>query len=85
MQERSFSDNLRESGYVSIETGRGGTVEARVGSNFVTTVNDVAQKANYGKYFRVFLNGEEIKDPSEAPTNISSDMRIAITSYDKVG
>jgi len=70
---------------VSIETGRGNAVQVPAGSNFVQTVEGVADQASYGGFFRVYLNGDEIVDPSRAPEKIEPGMRIAITSYDKVG
>ena len=72
-------------GTVHIETGRGQTTEVQAGSPFSETVERVADEAHYGGYFRVFLNGEEIINPDEAPATIEPGMRIAITSYDKVG
>ena len=73
------------SGSVFIETGRGQTAEVQAGAPFAETVDRVAEEAHYGGYFRVFLNGEEILEPSEAPDTIEPGMRISITSYDKVG
>lgn len=74
-----------ETGSVHIETGRGQTAEVPVGSPFGETIERIADEAHYGGYFRVFLNGEEVLDPTEAPEKIEAGMRIAITSYDKVG
>ena len=74
-----------EEGTVHIETGRGQTAEVQVGSPFGESIERVADEAHYGGYFRVFLNGEEILNPEEAPDKIEAGMRIAITSYDKVG
>jgi hypothetical protein len=70
---------------VFIETGRGQTAEVHVGENFAETVERVSNAAHYGGYYRVFLNGDEIINPAEAPEKILSGMRIAITAYDKVG
>lgn len=70
---------------VHIETGRGQTAEVPVGAPFQETVERIADEAHYGGYFRVFLNGDEILDPSEAPEKVEAGMRIAVTSYDKVG
>jgi len=66
---------------VFIETGRGQTAEVQVGSPFQPTIERIAEEAHYGGYFRVFLNGEEIINPEEAPAMIESGMRIALTSY----
>lgn len=74
-----------EGGSVHIETGRGATAEVQVGAPFGETIERIADEAHYGGYFRVFLNGDELLDPNEAPETIESGMRIAITSYDKVG
>ena len=70
---------------VFIETGRGQTAEVQVGSPFQPTIEKIAEEAHYGGYFRVFLNGEEVVNPEEAPAAIEAGMRIAVTSYDKVG
>ncbi len=70
---------------IFVETGRGQTVEVSVGAPFAETLERVADEAHYGGYFRVFLNGEEIINPEESPTVIEPGMRIAVTSYDKVG
>ena len=77
------SDHPTES--VFIDTGRGQTVEVPVGSPFQLTLERIAEEAHYGGYFRVFLNGGEVVNPEEAPTAIEANMRIAVTSYDKVG
>lgn len=92
-QERHFSDGARVLSTavgtprqsVFVETGRGQTEEVQVGAPFGPTIEHVAEDAHYGGYFRVFLNGEEILDPAEAPATIEAGMRIALTSYDKVG
>jgi len=70
---------------VNIETGRGDSISAEVGTSFVAAVEAAASQANYGGYFRVFLNGAEIIDPDAAPATIEAGMRIQITSFDKVG
>ena len=70
---------------VHIETGRGQTAEVQVGAPFQETIERIADEAHYGGYFRVFLNGDELLDPNEAPTVVEAGMRIAICSYDKVG
>ena len=70
---------------VHIETGRGQSVEMPVGASFEESINRVAEEAHYGNYFRVFLNGEELLNPEEAPQVIEEGMRIALTTYDKVG
>lgn len=81
---------------IYIDTGRGGTAEAQVGAPFVETIERVADEFHYGGFFRVFLNGEEqLESPwlneehtelnPDYPDTIESGMRIAITSYDKVG
>lgn len=70
---------------IYIDTGRGTQVEAHVGDNFEEKVNYAADQVNYGGYFRVFINGVEVVDPTDAPPTIQKGMRIAITAYDKVG
>ena len=74
-----------QGGVVSVETGRGNAVSVPVGAPFQSTIESIAEQANYGGYFRVFLNGSEILEPSEAPQSIEEGMRIAIVAYDKVG
>jgi len=72
-------------GSIFIDTGRGQAVEVQEGAPFQETVERVANEANYGGWFKVFLNGEELQDPSEAPDKLELGMRVAVTSYDKVG
>ena len=74
-----------EAAQVMVETGRGNAVGVAAGAPFRDTVEQIAHQANYGGYFRVFLNGDEIINPIESPTTIEAGMRIAVTSYDKVG
>lgn len=74
-----------DTGFVHIETGRGQTSEVPVGAPFQESIERVADETHYGGYFRVFLNGEELINPEEAPEKIEAGMRIALTSYDKVG
>ena len=81
----AFGREATGGGSVNIETGRGQTAEVQVGAPFQETIERVADEAHYGGYFRVFLNGDELLDPNEAPTVVEAGMRIAITSYDKVG
>ena len=83
--QRGFGTQRRTGGVVPVETGRGSAVDVPVGSPFVSTLERIADEANYGGYYRVFLNGEEIVEPGEAPETIEEDMRLQITSYDKVG
>lgn len=85
VEERGGWAANAEGGTVFVETGRGSSVEVNVGEDFVSTVDRIATQANYGGYYRVFLNGDELLDPSEAPEKILPTHRIAITSYDKVG
>jgi hypothetical protein len=74
-----------EGGTVFVDTGRGNTTEVAIGSPFVSTLERLANEAHYGGYFRIFLNGREVVNPEDSPANIEKGMRIAITSYDKVG
>lgn len=75
----------RAAGMVSIEVGRGGNVEVPVGGDFVDTIETVAREHHFGGFYRIFLNGNEIANPDDAPDKIEAGMRIAIASYDKVG
>lgn len=70
---------------VFVDVGRGQTVQVDVGVPFVQTLERLAEDAHYGGYFRIFLNGQEVVDPEDSPETIKAGMRIAITSYDKVG
>jgi len=70
---------------IFVDVGRGATSEVPSGSPFATTIERLADEAHYGGYYRVFLNGSEVINPEDAPATIESGMRIAITSYDKVG
>jgi hypothetical protein len=70
---------------VMVETGRGNAVEVPVGAPFEQTITRIAQDAHYGRFFRVYLNGEAVLSPDEAPATIEKDARIAITAYDKAG
>lgn len=70
---------------VSVETGRGQAVKVRVGSPFAPTIERIADQANYGGFYRVFLNGSEVVTPEQAPERIEAGMRIAVSAYDKVG
>jgi hypothetical protein len=80
-----FGEAAREGNTVPVDVGRGQVINVRVGSPFVATLEELAERANYGGFFRIYLNGSEIPEPSDAPATIESGMRIAITSYDKVG
>lgn len=70
---------------IFVDTGRGQTAEVQPGAPFEETMNRLADEAHYGGYFRVFLNGSEVINPEDAPETIEPGMRLAITSYDKVG
>ena len=70
---------------VYVETGRGGAVPIPVGSPFRETIERLAEEAHYGGSYRVFLDGNELLEPEEAPESIEAGMRIHITTYDKVG
>ncbi len=74
-----------EATQVMVETGRGNAVGVAVGAPFAATVENIAHQANYGGYFRVFLNGDELINPPDASKTIEAGMRIAVCSYDKVG
>ncbi len=70
---------------VFIDTGRGNAIPVNVGEPFAEAIERVADAANYGGYYRVFLQGREVADPAAAPQMIAEGQRIAITAYDKVG
>ena len=85
-----FGEPDRGKGTVPIDVGHGQMVEVKAGSDFVNTIEQVARDYNYGGYFKVFLaqNGgdmREIINPADAPDKLQAGMRLAITSYDKVG
>jgi len=80
-----FGEPDRNTGNVSVDVGRGQGVMVPVGADFVNTLESLAREANYGGFFKIYLNGDEIIDPKDAPATIQADMRIAIRSYDKVG
>ena len=86
----NFGDPDRQAGNVSVDVGRGQNVEVPAGSDFVNTVEQLARDAHYGGFYKVFIaEGDapmrEVVKPSDAPETIEVGMRIAITSYDKVG
>jgi len=70
---------------IFVDVGRGEPVQVQPGAPFEATTNRLAEDAHYGGFFRVFLNGSEVINPEDAPATFESGMRVAITSYDKVG
>ena len=85
-EEQAFGTGQQEKQQpIYVDTGRGHTEEVQPGAAFEETVECLAEKAHYGGYFRVFLNGSEVINKEDAPQTIEGGMRIAITSYDKVG
>jgi len=81
-----FGETQRPEDHVMVDVGRGGTVvRVNAGSEFVPTLERLADEYNYGGFYRVFLNGSEVLDPGDSPETIEAGMRIAITPYDKVG
>jgi hypothetical protein len=85
-EEPSFGRAERvNQGSIFVDIGRGGSSEVAIGSPFVATLERLASEAHYGGYFRIFLNGNEVINPEDSPATIDKGMRIAITSYDKVG
>lgn len=96
MEEEEFLPEPRPEGWataerttaqpVFVDVGRGGQpAPVNVGDPFPQTIERLSDEANYGGWFRVWLNGNEIVEPEDAPATIEEGMRIAITSYDKVG
>lgn len=88
----TFRDSARRrEGVVMVETGRNKAVPAPVGANLDDTIDQIAERANYGGDYRVFINGSEILSAEEYPRDmngnqvIQAGMRIAISSYDKPG
>lgn len=87
----TFGEPDRNKGTVPVDVGHGQMVEAKVGADFVNTVEQIARDSNYGGYFRVFVGTsepnsmKEVVNPGDAPTKIEAGSRIAITGYDKVG
>ena len=79
------AEERRGTGSVFVDTGRGQSVEVQAGAPFVETLDRLAEQANYGGWFRIFLNGSEVVEPEDSPATIEPGMRLAITSYDKVG
>ena len=85
-----FGDNQRPTETVPVDTGRGNVVQVPVGADFVPTMERLADEHNYGGYYRVFVargrgGMSEVIDPADSPDKIEPGMRIALTSYDKVG
>ena len=80
-----FGASARGGARVPVDVGRGSVVNVPAGSPFFETIERLADEANYGGFYRVYLNSSEIPEPSSAPATIEPGMRIAITSYDKVG
>ena len=66
---------------VFIGTDRGEITQVQVGEPFVRAIRQVAEEAHYEGCFRVYLNGDELPNPEDAPTAIEAGMGIAITSY----
>ena len=84
-EQAGYGHEATGGGSIHIEVGRGNTAEVQVGAPFQETIERIAEEAHYGGYFRVFRNGEEILEPTDAPETIQQGDRLAITSYDKVG
>ena len=85
-----FGEPDRTAGVVSVDVGNGQKVEAKVGSDFVNTVEQIARDCKNGCFYKVYLatgtgSLQEVLNPEDAPAKIEAGMRIAITSYDKVG
>lgn len=61
----------------------GSVISLNPGDDFVSTVKDIARNANFGK-FRLYLNDSEIS-PAEAPSVITSEMKVELRPYDVAG
>jgi len=85
LEQHDWAEQTRDQQPIYVDTGRGQATEVAAGSPFVPTLERLAEEHNYGGYYRIFLNGHEIVDPTDSPPTIGPGMRIAITSYDKVG
>ena len=81
----TFGEPDRQAGVVGVDIGRGRSASVNVGADFVNTLEQLARDAHYGGCFKVFLDGKEIINPADAPAKFEAGMRVAITSYDKVG
>lgn len=81
----SFGESDRDAKTVPVDVGHGNMVEAKVGADFVNTIEQIARDARYGGYYRVYLNGSEVVNPGDAPAKIEAGSRIGIAPYDKVG
>lgn len=87
----TFGEPDRAAGIVSVDVGRGQAVEVKVGADFVNTLEQIARDYHYGGYYRIFLaegsgrDMHEVVNPEDSPDKVEAGMRIAITSYDKVG
>ena len=83
---RQWAEEARgEAQPIFVDIGRGEPVQVAPGAPFEETTNRLADEAHYGGFFRVFLNGSELVNPGDAPATFEPGMRVAITSYDKVG
>ena len=71
--------------YVAVDTGGRIAVRIAVGSNFAEEVQRVANEANFGGFYKVYLNDSELEHIEDAPEKVEPGMRIAIAPYDKAG
>jgi hypothetical protein len=77
-----YDEDEREDGtFIEINGAR---IEVEPGTSFGSRIVAAARDAGYGK-FRVFLNGNEITDPKDAPEIFNEGDYVAVTAYDVAG
>lgn len=54
-------------------------------NDFCGTVDEVAAEVAGWKNYRVFIDGEEIDDPTDAPDNFEGINEVKLTKYDEAG
>ena len=84
-QPRGWADGRTQGQPIFVHLDRGEPVQVAPGSPFIETLEELAEQAHYGGWFRVFVNGSEVINPEDAPATIEPGMRVAIAAYDKVG
>jgi len=54
-------------------------------SVFVDAVKEAARVRGYKGQIKVFVDGDEVVDPADAPVTFTSDMDVRIEPYNKAG